>query len=459
MQEIKLFSSGETKVGLCDLTTLQLSAKPTVLSADLSAVPAAARVYLRFVNAADCRRNVRFEVQIGSWRGSQAGRVMAAWESFLLELPRNTPRSVTQIGIRAVTETCSLVESLRPSDPLPSVVMHSHQLAPRSSILWVATSLPPSQRALQFLRSSAAFDYLGWMTGCTTTALALLDQPALEVRFSGVGEGLPLLSGTPFELSTADEGNIAHLESFAPLAALAKSSFSTDVQARLEAAAPQLLALCLADLPQYTSEGCFTLAYPLACIANRLEQPQLLAAAEFAVLRRWEVLLSGSVIAQRCRADGAEQWMEHWARGTAWLVLGTALVALEMPAHAQQVLVQKLVSVIPMLLEQQLEGGLWSVFTDRADTGAESSGSAGIAAALAIAVRQGWLAPDLELRALMAARACAVALEGCVDADGCLNLVSQHNPAGEQALQIGHRMRAAWGTGLYAILLWALEVN
>ena len=459
MQEIRLFSSGETKVGLCDLTTLQLNAEPTALSADLSAVPVAARVYLRLVNAADCRRNLRFEVQIGSWHGSRLGRIMAAWESFLLELPTNTPRSVTQIAIRAVTEPCSIVESLRPSDPLPSVVMHSHQLAPRSSILWVATSLPPSQRALQFLRSSAAFDYLGWMIGCTTTALALLDQPALEVRLSGVGEGLPLLGGTAFERSAADEGNIAHLESFAPLAALAKSSFSTDVQAQLKAAAPQLLALCRADLPQYTSEGCFTLAYPLACIANRLEQPQLLAAAEFAVLRRWEVLVSDSVIAQRSRADGAQSWMENWARGTAWLVLGTALVALEMPARTQQVLAKKLVSVIPMLLEQQLEGGLWSVFTDRADTGAESSGSAGIAAALAIAARQGWLTPDLERRALAAARACAAALDGCIDAEGCLNLVSQHNPAGEQALQIGHRMRSAWGTGLYAILLWALEAN
>lgn len=459
MQEIGLFSSGEINVGLCDLTTLQLNAESTMLSADLSSVPASARVYLRFVNAADCRRNVRFEVQIGPWHGSQLGRVMAAWESFLLELPADTPRTVTQISIRAMIEPCSLVQSLKTTDALPSLVMYSHQLAPRSSLFWVTTNLPARDRALQFLCSTAAFDYLGWMVGCTTTALALLKLPALEVRLSGVGEGLPLLSGTAFERSTADEGNIAHLESFAPLAAFAKSPLDTDGQARLEAAVPQLLALCRADLPQYTSEGCFTLAYPLACIANRLEQPQLLAAAEHAVLRRWEVLVSGSVIAQRSRADGAQSWMENWARGTAWLLLGTALVALEMPAHAQQVLVQKLVSVVPTMLEQQLEGGLWSVFTDRADTGAESSGSAGIAAALAIAVRQGWLTPDLERRALAAARACAVALDGCIDADGCLNLVSQHNPAGEQALQIGHRMRAAWGTGLYAILLWALEVN
>ena len=457
MPDIELVASAPLKVGLCHLPTLSLTQTFTVFTADLRFIPEAAQLYMRLVNADDCRRNVRFEVRLGVWVGSVLGRVMAAWESFLLELPADTPRALVEIQIRVFDEDCELEQSLRSADPLPSLVLQSHEGAPCSAVVWISTVLPPRARALQFLSSTASYDYLGWMIGCTTTALALLDVAALEVRLSGVGEGLPLIGGTAFQLAPADEGNIAQLESFAPFAALATLPAAS--RGQLEQTAPQLLALCQAELPQYTSEGCFTIAYPLVCLADRLEQPAWFAAAQVAVLRRWEVLVRGSEIAQRGRADGSQVWMENWARGTAWLLLGTALVADKLPEQQRRVLIKKLVSVIPTLLERQLGNGLWSVFTHRADTGAESSGSAGIAAALAIAAKRKWLTADLEQRALTAAQACAAALDGCVEADGCLGLVSQHNPAAEQALQIGYRMRAAWGTGLYAILLWALATN
>jgi rhamnogalacturonyl hydrolase YesR len=117
-------------------------------------------------------------------------------------------------------------------------------------------------------------------------------------------------------------------------------------------------------------------------------------------------------------------------------------------------LAQRFRQVVPQVLEQQNRNGLWNVFTHQPSSGPETSGSAGIAAALARALQLDWLNPSV----LSACRRCAQGLQAYIEMDGCLAGVSQHNPASEEALQLDYRIRAAWGTGLYGQLVAALSL-
>lgn len=439
-----------------------------------------ARPMLRLVNARDCRRTARIEV---SWHGQPVGvvdvRVAARWASFALDLSDALGSSVQdwpeplELALRAVPSEAGIRDSLREHDPLPALVVSSHGFTPVSAFLAVPDGvlISPRDRAIHdFLCSRAAVDHLGWMVGCVTTGLtdlfaATRDGAFLEATaciLAAPGEGRPLeASGSSDALGTPDEGNIGHLESFAPFAALARLQRqhpTPDRAAILRAAAARMLEIAARELPQLTTEGCFTLAFPLAATAHVLSEPDWFDWAVRALLERWQTLERDGNIAQRGTRDGTRRWMENWARGTAWLVLGTAQTLRELPADhpALPELTSRLEGIAPVLLERQRGDGLWNVFTDRLETNLETSGSAGIAAGLTIAARSGWFAASLQAQVLESGKRCLRALETQLEPDGCLSRVSQHNPAAEHALQLDYRIRAAWGTGLYAQLLAAL---
>jgi rhamnogalacturonyl hydrolase YesR len=472
------------------LGVVQLGVEPVRLRFDRPEPEALerARPMLRLVNARDCRCAARIEVR---WRDSIVGvvdvRIAARWANFALDLSntfglqvRDWPELIElELRVSAANgaNDVGLRDSVRQDDALPALIVSSHQFTPVSAFLIVpdGVGVSPEDRAVRdFLCSSMAVDHLGWMTGCVTTGLADLfdatgDGTFLEAAarvLSAPGEGRPLelpdslpILNTPDESNT-DEGNISNLESFAPFAALARLQLENPTPQRalrLRAAASRMLQIAARELPQLTTEGCFTLAFPLAAIARALNEPAWFDTSTHAVLERWRVLEREVNVAQRGTRDGTRRWMENWARGTAWLVLGTAQTLRELPEHhpVRAELIHALERIAPVLLERQRPDGLWNVFTDSA-TGFETSGSAGIAAGLSIAVRAGWFGPDLSARILDSSRRCLHALETHLDPDGCLNGVSQHNPVAERALQLDYRIRAAWGTGLYAQLLAAL---
>lgn len=472
------------------LGVVQLGAEPVRLRFDRPNLELLerARPMLRLVNARDCRRTARIEVR---WRKTLLGvvdvRIAARWANFALDLSdtfglhvQDWPERI-ELELRAIPSSVGLRDSVRQDDPLPALVVSSHQFTPVSAFLIVPDGPGVSSQdrvARDFLCSSAAVDHLGWMAGCVTSGLtdlfdATQDRMFLEAAarvLSAPGEGRPLefarlesvppeSSQSPDELTVPDEGNIGNLESFAPFAALARLQRENPTPQRaltLRAAATRMLEIAARELLQLTTEGCFTLAFPLAATARVLNQPAWFGRSAQAVLDRWRVLEHDGNVAQRGTHDGTRRWMENWARGTAWLVLGTAQTLRELPEHhpARAELIRRFEHLAPVLLGRQRSDGLWNVFTD-GTTGSETSGSAGIAAGLTLAARAGWFGPDLTARVLESTRRCLHALETHLDPDGCLSGVSQHNPAAEHALQLDYRIRAAWGTGLYAQLLAA----
>ncbi|MCX7784201.1 MAG: glycoside hydrolase family 88 protein [Meiothermus sp.] len=460
------------------LQAVQLGKQPLSLRFPRPKVNALARPLLRLVNARDCRRTAWIQVFYkGRLIGELDVRIPAQWASFGLDMsealgqnPSAWPE-VLELEVSVAENPVGLVDSLQPG-PLPALLVEDGQrLGPTSA--WVAVpagAVSPMQRMLgDFLPSRAATDYLGWMIGCTTTGLCNLHQAtgealylqALRRRLAGVGEGLPLEGrkgrGEVVEEPSYIDPLNQRLESFAPVAALAylQQVQPTPERAQLlRALGGQMLETARQGRDFLTTEGCFTLAFPLAACGAVLPEPAWWEVAWQACARRWDFLWRGDRVIQRAYHDG-RSYMVNWARGTAWLVLGTAQTALQLPPDhpGRAELASRLTRIAPLLLQCQRPDGLWSVFTDQPDLPAETSGSAGIAAGLALAVQAGWLGTG----ALEAALRCGQGLEGFLEPDGCLGGVSQHNPASEVALQTHYRIRAAWGTGLYAQLIAALR--
>lgn len=448
---------------------LQLGLQEVEMVLDRPATPLAYAIpFLRLVNGSDHRGVHLIRV---AWNKTplavMEARISAEWASFGLDLSpwlgHEVSRWPTTLALQVTAEPAAsnLRQTLRPGEPPPALVVNAQPEKPGSAWIALPTNESRYQSALGLLASEGGRDYLGWMLGCA--ALGLWDSWAgtgeplarmgLEQLWRGPGEGFPLVERA---------GRLPHdtqnLESYLPLAPLAlwqRIFPDPAIKELLWAQAQRMLHLLDQPRNQLTTEGAYTLAFPLAALARTLHQPEWSDLAVQEVLLRWRVLRLEEGIAQRRSLNSPQHWMVNWARGTAWLLLGTTRLLQELPSHhpALPDLISQLQQIWPTLHSWQLDNGLWSVFTDQPLSLGETSGSAGIATALALAARRGWLPEE----AGQAAHRCYLALEDHLEADGTLNGVSQHNPAGEEALQLGYRIRAAWGSGLFLQLHAALH--
>lgn len=148
-----------------------------------------------------------------------------------------------------------------------------------------------------------------------------------------------------------------------------------------------------------------------------------------------------------------------WARGVCWHLLGLART-LGVLGHRPDAggVIAALREMADWALARQLpadhpHAGLWSVFVNEPDLLPDTSGSAGIAAALAIGVKHGWLGEE---HAAAADRTRA-ALTGHLTPDGFLGGASQSNKGG-RGLQTGpYRVIYQMGMGLTAQLIAARD--
>ncbi|MDR6555353.1 glycoside hydrolase family 88 protein [Paenibacillus qinlingensis] len=214
----------------------------------------------------------------------------------------------------------------------------------------------------------------------------------------------------------------------------------------------------LLDHTMLTAEGNYTLAYPMAVLAKQRGRLDL-ARLALRQLEARQKLTLGDDLYLRYHQDGSYSF-RNWSRAYAWYLLGLARTLKELDGadflmndemHAIQALKQELRRVSRISMSYQLPSGLWSVFLDDPDTGPETSGSAGIAAALAIGVEMGLLDKD----ALAAATLAKEALTPYLTQDGILSGVSQGNKGGESLQRGGYRVLSQMGTGL-AAQLWAV---
>jgi hypothetical protein len=197
------------------------------------------------------------------------------------------------------------------------------------------------------------------------------------------------------------------------------------------------------------TEECYTISYPLAVLAAQRKDAELRRIAVQTLLARRDVLHAQDDAVYQRGKPGAVQF-RNWARGLAWHLLGHAQV-LRWLGKAPEVAAEFRRSAA-LAMRLQAGNGLWYCFAEEPATGVETSGSAGIAAALAMGARQGLLGAE----ALAAARMAREALRGYLTPDGLLGGASQENKGGDALQRDGYRVMPQYGFGVFAQLLGAL---
>ena len=209
---------------------------------------------------------------------------------------------------------------------------------------------------------------------------------------------------------------------------------------------------------EITIEGCYTLSYPLAvgCRRDGREAWRELAWAQ--IEARCEHLVRDGVVAQRARFGG-EPEQADWARACGWFLIGVARTA-ETFGECPPRIVAVFAAVARRAVERQRPDGLWSVYLNEPETGSDTSGSAAIAAGLALGARLGLIVEPADRK--NAAEAARRALPGFVPhltGDGLLGGVAQLNRGGEALQRGGFRVMAPFAMGLLASARAAVQAG
>jgi rhamnogalacturonyl hydrolase YesR len=212
-----------------------------------------------------------------------------------------------------------------------------------------------------------------------------------------------------------------------------------------------------------SAEGAYTVAYPLAATAVRLGREDLAVRSLVELLLRRDRLAVGEHVWLRYHQQTEERSFRSWSRAFAWYMLGMTRAWLELKSSryaglpGMDEISDELCRVADIALRWRQPGsaGLWTCFLDQPDTGVETSGSAGIAAALALGARHGLLPK----RHLDIAGECLHALEAFLAPDGILSGVSQHNAGGLELQTGGYRVLSQMGMGLMASLYSAIHAK
>lgn len=414
-------------------------------------LPADAQVTRLRIAAALDERDVKridaFALKTGAPLGTIEVRFASQFQLYELPITRN--QAADGVGLK-----------LAEGAPM-RVFTHGDTLPPALAVhLLVPGQASPEAEFLRRLDSLACVQQFGWMEGCVVDGL--LDLAAIpryaHLRAAAqrhldlfVNGGQLTYDGPRCEIIS---NRIYGIEGPLPLAALAQLAPSSPVLDLLPAfcAARQDADGAVLDGRSASSEGAYTVGYPLAVLA-RVRGDDALAKAALAQLgtRQARLFVDGQFYRTH-NADGG-RGDRNWARGMAWQMLGYARVLRELRDRTDLApLIGDLRALATHVRRLQRPDGLWSVFADDQTLTPDTGGSAGIAAALAIGARQGWL--GAEDRA--AAQRCQHALLTRLTPDGFLSGVSQSNKGGGALQRSDYRVIYQMGMGLLAQLMAAL---
>lgn len=286
---------------------------------------------------------------------------------------------------------------------------------------------------------------LGFMEGCLLEAL---------LRDSQFGE-------------SGRQAARRRLEAYLPHLAdnSVEGSLPAAALARLEPTHPELQAIrqrwenhrgpdgAIEEGQRIVAEGSYTVAYPMAVIAVELGDSALAEdAAQQLRLRRDRLRTPGIIWLRHFQEE--QRSFPNWARGVAWYLLGLAytLPLLEELALDLTDLKREVQEIVDLAIQWQRADGLWGAYLDREACPPDTSGSAGIAAALAKLGK--WMAQPTWTDAAQQAEA---SLGQRMTEDGLIGGATQHNAGGE-ALQNGtYRVYQPYTLAFYFLLRAELD--
>lgn len=201
-----------------------------------------------------------------------------------------------------------------------------------------------------------------------------------------------------------------------------------------------------------SAEGSYTVAYPMTVLAQACGYAELEPLAVQQLRLRRERLVVAQDIYLRAYRDGRRTF-KNWSRGVAWYMLGLIRSLNALPLRDDLAdLRQEARRVSRWVLGYQRPDGLWGCFVDDPGGLPDTSGSAGIAAALAHGVQQGLLPANTR----EAAQTTLDTLRTYLTPDGLLSGVAQCNRGGEALQRSDYRVLSQMGMGLLAQLAAAL---
>ena len=330
----------------------------------------------------------------------------------------------------------------------------------------LAANQPASEKEfLRTLYSMNSFSPFGWMGGCVQDALYELHRQgsseATRTLTTHLDHYLDEQQGIVFENPHTQprDGTFNSIEDFLPFAAIVNlhpdhPAVQKAVDFCLDHRNDQGIIINGRHL---TTEGCYTVAYPLAMIARQRKDARLAQIALDQLIHRIRYLTDESAVYQRATLAG-EKAYRNWGRGVAWYLLGiikTLIVLQDSPfsLSGTDAVRQAFVSAARMADGWKSPEHLWYCFLDQAETEVDTSASAGIAAALAWGVQLGVL-PAQHRRSV---RRTYRSLRNYLTPDGFLTQVSQINRGGEALQKSGYRVISQFGMGLMGQLKAALK--
>lgn len=204
------------------------------------------------------------------------------------------------------------------------------------------------------------------------------------------------------------------------------------------------------------AEGCYTLAYGLAEIARiRGDEKAMNTALDHLIIRKHQLWREGILYQRNWGGVQRGHAGPNWSRGIAWYMLGHCRVlqiaGTQASAKAREA-TEELERMCRWVTSFQRDDGLWTCYAHLPETGPETSGTAGIAAALLLAHELGCAPKSV----LAVADRAMKGLEQYISPDGFLHGVTQSNKGGEELQRSGFRVYLQMGLGL-AVQLAALH--
>ncbi|MEX2606507.1 MAG: glycoside hydrolase family 88 protein [Kiritimatiellia bacterium] len=208
---------------------------------------------------------------------------------------------------------------------------------------------------------------------------------------------------------------------------------------------------------QLVTESAYNVAYPMMAMALHSGHPELKERSLKQLRALRDLLTTDGDVFLRYRYETGERTFQNWSRGVAWYFLGLVRTLALLPEKERpRDLVAEAERMAEWVARHQLPNGLWACFLNEGNVPPDSSGCAGIAAALAVGVREGMVDASWLPSAVRAYEG----LMNRMTPDGWLRGTSQSNKKESHGMDIQRhpfRVTAPWGMGLFGQLASALE--
>lgn len=411
------------------------------------------RVRLRITSVTDVREVVILEVKTAITNKKIADwdlRYAAYMQPFELEIPTDDWQAVFNEGVKLKMTngtkpfwffTGNNKKANSPNAFLPHLLVYDQK---QNKDAW--------QDRLVSFDSVQAF---GWMQGVVWDGLLELSQHSVKAK-AVLFKQLNLFFADNYlvyanlnNVKTVDE--ISTVESILPFAILAHTNpthplLETAVSFCVNHAnAEGVIADGVGNNRILKTEECYTVSYPLAVLAKTLNRPELARLATQTLLSRVSLLDKGDNIYQRGTEQG-EMYFGNWSRGVAWYLLGLAKTLVHLPESEDKALLKNAFEkAVHKVIGYQQSNGLWYCFLHKPETGFETSGTAGIAAALIYGHQHGLLDKKAKIAALKAKNG----LSPYLTPDGFLTGTAQVNKGGDALQQNGFRVISPYTLGFF----------